>query len=438
MSAQVIGYLGENGVRDVRIPIGHLLDKWQGLRPLLVMVPVGGSDDEAYPVQYTLDGTDLVWHVSDADTAVAGTTKAAVRMVDDDGRVGMDEPFQVIISPNLSAGGEPPLVIKPWVDKLVTLVPRAESAVERAENAAQNWENGTAPNALVLDGKPPEYYLPAVNLLDNPDFAIAQAGYNAYHGAMLYAADRWKTGENGVLTVSGEVKTYTSNSGYAMLEQKLWNDGRDKGKTYTLAVELGDGTVSTCSGTVPSYDVSSQTIIAHVRIVKNFMMYIIKEPNGDFVVRLDATATGGTASFKHLRLFEGNYTAKALPPYAPKGYAAELLECQRQTIVFETDSTYETVLGCGYTDNTFARFEIDIPVPLRITDPSISADSGIVFGVRYNGTYTQVDSVTVKRALGNKLYLQANGSFASGHVATLVYYANSGDCKKIIVSADIK
>lgn len=28
-------------------------------------------------------------------------------------------------------------------------------------------------------------------------------------------------------------------------------------------------------------------------------------------------------------LYEGSYTADTLPPYVPKGYAAEMMECQR-------------------------------------------------------------------------------------------------------------
>lgn len=349
MSAQVIGYLGENGVRDVRIPIGHLLDKWQGLRPLLVMVPVGGSDDEAYPVQYTLEGTDLVWHVSDADTAVAGTTKAAVRMVDDSGRVGMDEPFQVIISPNLSAGGNPPVVIKPWVDKLATLVPRAEAAAERAENATERAENaaervetGTSPNALALGGKPPEYYLPAVNLLVNGDFAITQEGYNGYHGNDLYHADRWYGNGNGVLSVSGNVKTFTSSSGFAIMGQKLWNDGRDQGRQYTLVVTLPDGNRIACSGTSPSAPATSEVVFADMYAPDARCWFnVMKNPDNSLVVRVDASQAGASVNFLHMDMFEGVYTAENAPHHVQRPYATELVECRR----FYRPKVFQQIVG---------------------------------------------------------------------------------------------
>lgn len=428
MSAQVIGYLGENGVRDVRIPIGHLLDKWQGLRPSLVMVPVGGSDDEAYPVQYKLEGTDLVWQVSDADTAVAGTTKAAVRMVDDGGRVGMDEPFQVIISPNLSAGGEPPVVIKPWVDKLATLVPRAEAAAERAENAAQNWENGTAPNALALDGKPPSCYLPVQNLLVNPDFAIAQAGYGGLHGAEKYAADRWMIDRAVCAKVTSGLSLAwngtESSNGYIV--QKVFH-AFETGKTYTIAAKI-DGTISVFSF---QYSDGIDKVGYHSD-GKRFCRFLAENKSVTFYVTSTTPVIVQWAA-----LYEGTYTAETMPTHVPNKYAAELLECQRYCLVFETNDTYETILATGYTDSSFARFEIDLAVPMRIDSPSISIDSGIVFGVRYNGTYVQVDNVVVQKAIGKKLYLQANGSFTKGHVATLVCYTDSWPRKKIVISSDL-
>lgn len=374
MSAQVIGYLGENGVRDVRIPIGHLLEKWQGLRPSLVMVPVGGSDDEAYPVQYTMDGTDLVWHVSDEDTAVAGTTKAAVRMVDDDGRVGMDEPFQVIISSNLSAGGEPPVVIKPWLDQLVVLVPRAEAAAGRAENAAgraenaaQNWENGTASNSNKLGDKSPEYYLPAVQLLDNPDFAIAQAGHGGMHGAMPYAADRWMMPWGCSIAVLGGIKTLTATE-WTFVQQVLWADRRDDGKTYTLAIELADGNVAVCSGTVP-IDASSEVTVAEVNISSSVTLSIVKGSTKELNARITFSGSA-TISFKHLVMYPGTYTAETLPPFVPRPYAVELAECQWY---YRDYSGIPIPFGNTPEGNTFV---ISLPFKMR-TALSVADFSGV-------------------------------------------------------------
>ena len=43
----------------------------------------------------------------------------------------------------------------------------------------------------------------------------------------------------------------------------------------------------------------------------------------------DTSKTGTAAVVRWAALYEGEYTAETLPPYVPKGYAAELAECLR-------------------------------------------------------------------------------------------------------------
>lgn len=54
---------------------------------------------------------------------------------------------------------------------------------------------------------------------------------------------------------------------------------------------------------------------------------------GDEVVNVyispDTESTGTAAVVRWAVLYEGEYTAETLPPYVPKGYAAELAECLR-------------------------------------------------------------------------------------------------------------
>lgn len=400
MSAQVIGYLGENGVRDVRIPIGHLLDKWQGLRPLLVMVPVGGSDDEAYPVQYTLDGTDLVWHVSDADTAVAGTTKAAVRMVDDGGRVGMDEPFQVIISPNLSAGGEPPVVIKPWVDKLATLVPRAESAAERAENAAQNWEAGTAPNALALGDKAPEYYLPVQNLLVNPDFAIAQAGYGGWHGNVMYAADRWSSDADLQFAHDGNGLTIknTGTTWYRSIRQKVLLKN-PAGKTYTLAVTCN--TTNSIRLTMAKFESTSFIASSFYNGTGSDSVFVLvaKIPS-DYTERgvtvtlaPDCDSSGNNVNALQMRLYEGEYTADSLPPFMPPDHTLELAKCQRVLMPVPTDAILTGFSGSSGAINLF----VPCPYMSPTATPTVINGDGVDIVVVGNNIFQTCTDWTVNK-----------------------------------------
>ena len=124
---------------------------------------------------------------------------------------------------------------------------------------------------------------PIRNLLDNSDFEIAQAGYGGSHGAQAYACDRWKL-------ISGTVSH--GNAGLTLngtIAQVLEN------------APSGPVRAAASAGTI-TYDASAKTVT---------------------IATTEATVISWAA------LYEGSYTADTLPPYTPKGYAAELAECQR-------------------------------------------------------------------------------------------------------------
>lgn len=124
---------------------------------------------------------------------------------------------------------------------------------------------------------------PIRNLLDNSNFEIAQAGYGGNHGTQAYACDRWKL-------VSGTVSH--SDAGLTLngtIAQVLEN------------APSGPVTAAASAGTI-TYDASAKTVT---------------------IATTEATVISWAA------LYEGSYTADTLPPYTPKGYAAELAECQR-------------------------------------------------------------------------------------------------------------
>ena len=50
------------------------------------------------------------------------------------------------------------------------------------------------------------------------------------------------------------------------------------------------------------------------------------------------TDNGGTGDIFWAALYEGTYTADTLPPYVPKGYAAEMMECQRYYHLYATST----------------------------------------------------------------------------------------------------
>ena len=124
------------------------------------------------------------------------------------------------------------------------------------------------------------------NWLDNSDFAnlVAQAGIGGKHGSVSYAADRWKL-------TSGTV-TYTAGTGLKL------------NGTITQVLEKaptgGSCFVGMASGTA--------TIAL----------------NGNTIT---ITSSGGV--IKWAALYAEKYTEATKPEYQPKGYGAELAECQR-------------------------------------------------------------------------------------------------------------
>lgn len=174
-------------------------------------------------------------------------------------------------------------------------------------------DNGTGLDAILSDqlaytkkiGNPH-------NLLDNSDFRnpVNQRGITTHNGGG-YSIDRWFTtgGENGeqfqVSVEDGYVKLYNGSDVQHGLEQRFVHGILDQNKVYTVAYKdyYGNVVVSRASiGYYPEYGMDA--------------LYFPLNP-------------GETRPVVWIALYEGEYTAETLPEYQPKGYGAELAECQR-------------------------------------------------------------------------------------------------------------
>ena len=186
----------------------------------------------------------------------------------------------------------------------------------------------TAPDSIKLGGKAPEYYVQPRNLLDNSDFTnlVAQAGIGGNHGTVAYAADRW-------ILDSGTV-SYTAGTGLTLngtIRQKL--EVQPTGQTSAfIGMVSGTASISYADGEV--------------------------------------TITSGGGVLKWAALYEGSYTADTMPPYAPKGYAAEFAECRRYYKRFT--SPYASIFGAGYVTSSTKNIFINPPdnYPMRKNKPS--------------------------------------------------------------------
>ena len=176
------------------------------------------------------------------------------------------------------------------------------------------------------------------NLLDNSDFAhpVAQAGVNGAHGATGYAVDRW-------MLTSGATVSQAADGLKIVSDKTSWTAGiqqRFEAKRFAdvmtfavrgvfpvacrLFVYIGSGTTNFGTAYFQG-DAAERTLV--LKLTKPDGL------TGDEVVNVyispDTESTGTAAVVRWAALYEGEYTAETLPPYVPKGYAAELAECLR-------------------------------------------------------------------------------------------------------------
>ena len=176
------------------------------------------------------------------------------------------------------------------------------------------------------------------NLLDNSDFVhpVAQAGVNGAHGATGYAVDRW-------MRTSGATVSQAADGLKIVSDKTSWTAGiqqRIEAKRFAdvmtfavrgvfpvacrLFVYIGSGTTNFGTAYFQG-DAAERTLV--LKLTKPDGL------TGDEVVNMyispDTESTGTAAVVHWAALYEGEYTAETLPPYVPKGYAAELAECLR-------------------------------------------------------------------------------------------------------------
>ena len=176
------------------------------------------------------------------------------------------------------------------------------------------------------------------NLLDNSDFVhpIAQAGVNGAHGATGYAVDRWmRTSGATVSQAADGLKIVSDTTDWTAGIQQPF-EAKRFADVMTFAVRgvfpvacrlfvyIGSGTQNFGSAYFQG-DASERTLVMKVTKLEGL--------TGDEVVNVyispDTDRTGTAAVVRWAALYEGEYTAETLPPYVPKGYAAELAECLR-------------------------------------------------------------------------------------------------------------
>ena len=199
------------------------------------------------------------------------------------------------------------------------------------------------------------------NLLDNSDFTnpVNQRGNTRYTGS-VYTIDRWKLTGNTMNTGSDGVTLVASDSSSAILTQ--YTIGLRDG-VYTQAVNV-NGIIRT---RIVRLSGSAITTIdsSNAAYTGGYVSSTVSS-SGYFSFQIRANV-GYSITFRWAALYEGEYTAETLPEYHPKGYGAELLECQRYYLHGVGKNCPGLILGDG-------SIKVFVPTPVTMrTTPTATA-----------------------------------------------------------------
>ena len=235
------------------------------------------------------------------------------------------------------------------------------------------------------------------NLLDNSDFVhpVAQAGVNGAHGATGYAVDRW-------MRTSGATVSQAADGLKIVSDKTSWTAGiqqRIEAKRFAdvmtfavrgvfpvacrLFVYIGSGTTNFGTAYFQG-DAAERTLV--LKLTKPDGL------TGDEVVNVyispDTGSTGTAAVVRWAALYEGEYTAETLPPYVPKGYAAELAECLRYYRKIKGDTQTFTGYSSGGWSYAF------IPLQAMRIAPTVTGGGKFYYTLgSSHGTTTETATV---------------------------------------------
>lgn len=277
----------------------------------------------------------------------------------------------------------------------------------------------TASDSAKLGGKAPEYYLQPRNLLDNSDFRnpVNQRGQTDYT-SNGYTIDRWElySGAVGVSSLG-----YITTSGQMYQKIAIPTD-----KVYTFAIE-NDAGIALVTG-IPANGIHSATLgnaLIKIATIGEYAEVVI-EPSEGYNV----------AGAYWAALYEGSYTADTLPPYVPKGYAAELAECRKQVAVFSYADTKNFVAGYGsIITTTSANIYIPYPTKMRVT-PTISDTSGNNWILRCNGQVYTPNSISPWFSSEYVIGIRVVGAYPSEDVGKTAIL-NSNSSTNVVFSSEM-
>jgi hypothetical protein len=236
------------------------------------------------------------------------------------------------------------------------------------------------------------------NLLDNPWFTVNQRGQSSY-GANTYSLDRWRSGNNNQVAISGNVVTLSPvNTSQSCVFFQVFEDEADglNGKTVTLSLLDGSGNLYTVSHVVEHKTTWTQLFWKGFN--DSFSIGLTAQPltDGKYRYSFDInTYATKTLTIKAVKLELGSVSTLAQDT-APN-YAEELLKCQRYYVRFK-NSDNGLPLAFGYLFQGNSRVACPLSMPMR-AKPSFkfttSGSGGPTFTLASGEVATNISNFTI-------------------------------------------
>lgn len=138
-----LGHQGENEAQ--RIVWRGLADSWARLygEGVFALTVLREGDSAPYPASLKSENGDVIWTLSNADTAKAGEGMAELTYTVG-GAIAKSRTWRTVVEPSLSANGttEPPAAYQRWVDEVLQAAADAETAVSKmpyVDETTGNW-----------------------------------------------------------------------------------------------------------------------------------------------------------------------------------------------------------------------------------------------------------------------------------------------------------
>ena len=252
------------------------------------------------------------------------------------------------------------------------------------------------------------------NLLDNSDFTnpVNQRGATTT-SQYKYFLDRWIARLSDIsLAVGNSGLTLTSSAtANIFIYQKLSAGKTLNGKTVTVAVCDGTGNVATTTTNIPTTNATSWTSYAVAQTNNGVYASVIDLGSGDYpiAVRVGVQSDALNKTIRWAALYEGAYDASTLPPYQPKGYAAELAECQRYYQQYNGND----MSAVGNSESGITYIRCPLRAPMRVA-PSL-VQSSVDMWTTYNNTTNKTEAYTFYSSTPQLVNLKSTSSVGSAY-----------------------